>query len=59
LPTLIGTCKHFEDGSWVSKLYAIAPTAAFAVMSWIFLGYHLIGITGQLNENCPVIYGGS
>lgn len=32
---------------WVAKLYAIALTAAFAVMLWIALNYHLIGITGQ------------
>jgi CubicO group peptidase (beta-lactamase class C family) len=37
----------FKDGGWIAKLYAIALAAAFAVMLWISLSYHLIGINGN------------
>ena len=36
-----------QEGGWIAKLYAIALTAAFAVMFWISLSYHLIGISGN------------
>ena len=36
-----------KDGRWGAKLFAAALTAAFVVMLWISLSYHLIGITGE------------
>jgi hypothetical protein len=36
-----------KDGRWAAKLLAVALTAAFAVMLWISLSYHLIGVTGE------------
>jgi CubicO group peptidase (beta-lactamase class C family) len=36
-----------KEGGWIAKLNAIALTAAFAVMLWISLSYHLIGISGN------------
>jgi CubicO group peptidase (beta-lactamase class C family) len=36
-----------KQGGWLSKLYAISLAAAFAVMLWISLSYHLIGISGE------------
>lgn len=33
--------------SWFSKLYAVLLTAAFAMMLWIVLHYHLIGVSNQ------------
>jgi hypothetical protein len=36
-----------KEGGWGGKLLAVALTAAFAVMLWISLSYHLIGITGE------------
>jgi hypothetical protein len=37
----------FKDGGWIAKLYAIALAAAYSVMLWISLAYHLVGATGQ------------
>jgi CubicO group peptidase (beta-lactamase class C family) len=37
----------FKEGGWVAKLYALSLTAAFAVMLWISLSYHLIGVSGE------------
>ncbi len=34
-------------GSWFSKLYAVLLTGAFAMMLWIGLHYHLIGVGKQ------------
>jgi len=33
--------------SWFAKLYAILVLAAFAMMLWISLAYHLIGVSSQ------------
>ncbi|HEY5006426.1 MAG TPA: serine hydrolase domain-containing protein [Caulobacteraceae bacterium] len=33
--------------SWFAKLFAVLLAAAFAMMLWIALHYHLIGISGQ------------
>ena len=37
----------FRGGRWPAKLHAVALAAAFAVMLWISLSYHLIGVTGH------------
>ena len=34
-------------GSWFSKLFAVLLTGAFAMMLWIGLHYHLIGLSSQ------------
>jgi CubicO group peptidase (beta-lactamase class C family) len=39
--------RVLKDGGWIARLYAIALTAAFSVMLWISLGYHLIGFSGE------------
>jgi CubicO group peptidase (beta-lactamase class C family) len=39
--------RVLKDGGWIGKLYAIALAAAFSVMLWISLSYHLIGISGE------------
>jgi CubicO group peptidase (beta-lactamase class C family) len=36
-----------KSGGWADKSFATALTAAFAVMFWISLSYHLIGISGE------------
>jgi CubicO group peptidase (beta-lactamase class C family) len=36
-----------KEGRWPGKLLAVALVAAFTVMLWISLSYHLIGITGE------------
>jgi CubicO group peptidase (beta-lactamase class C family) len=36
-----------KEGGWLSKLFAASLAAAFAVMLWISLSYHLIGISGE------------
>jgi CubicO group peptidase (beta-lactamase class C family) len=36
-----------KEGGWAAKLFATVLTAAFAVLLWISLSYHLIGITGE------------
>ena len=36
-----------KEGRWGAKLLAIALTGAFAVMLWISMSYHLIGISGE------------
>jgi hypothetical protein len=36
-----------KEGGWLSKLFAASLAAAFAVMLWIALSYHLIGISGE------------
>lgn len=33
--------------SWFARLYGLLLTAAFAMMLWIALHYHLIGVSGQ------------
>jgi hypothetical protein len=37
----------FKDAGRVAKAYATALSVAFAVMLWISLSYHLIGISGH------------
>jgi hypothetical protein len=34
-------------GAWLAKLFAVLATLAFAMMLWIALTYHLIGVSGQ------------
>jgi hypothetical protein len=36
-----------KQDRWPGKLFAVGLTAAFAVMLWISLNYHLIGFSGQ------------
>ena len=36
-----------KERGWAAKLFALSMTAAFAVMLWISLSYHLIGISGE------------
>jgi len=36
-----------KEGGWLRRLFAVSLTAAFAVMLWISLSYHLIGISGE------------